>query len=137
MCGQFMHCMQIATSTGTVHTSANARITSVAIRIRFRIRIRIRDKFNYLFTGPLPTFPENFMQIRLQGFCAKSLTDRQTDRQTNNRDYITSLAEVIKQLNVANLRMSFNRKSSYKHTTGQKCVYTLIIAINHLLHLSL
>jgi len=23
-------------------------------------------KFNHLFTGPLPTFPENFMQIRLQ-----------------------------------------------------------------------
>jgi len=30
-------------STGTVHTSAKARLTSVAIRIRILIRIRIRD----------------------------------------------------------------------------------------------
>jgi len=25
-------------------------------------------KFNHLFNGPLPTFPENFMQIRLEVF---------------------------------------------------------------------
>jgi len=25
-------------------------------------------KFNQLFTGPLPTFPENFMQIRWEVF---------------------------------------------------------------------
>ena len=43
-------------------------------------------KFNQLFTGPLPTFPENFMQIRLKVFfCAKSLTDSQTNKQTNNK----------------------------------------------------
>jgi len=47
-------------------------------------------QFNHLFVGPLQTFPENFMQIRSEVFCAKLLTDRQT-----NDDYITSLAEVI------------------------------------------
>jgi len=34
------------------------------------------------------------MQIRCGSFCAKLLTDRQTDRQTNNDDYISSSAEV-------------------------------------------
>jgi len=61
-------------STGTAHTSAKAHLTSVAIRIRIwiRIQIRIRDrsppKFNRLFNGPLPTFPEHFMQIRWEVF---------------------------------------------------------------------
>ena len=59
-----------ARSTGTVHTSAKARLTSLAIWIGIRIRIRIRDpdtwsgspsKFNHLLIGPLPTFSENFM----------------------------------------------------------------------------
>jgi len=48
----------------------------------------------------LPTFPENFMQIRSEVFCTKLLTDRQrntflrkvankqTDRQTNNDENI-------------------------------------------------
>jgi len=34
------------------------------------------------------------MQIRLEFFCAKLLTGRQTDKQINNDDYISSLAEV-------------------------------------------
>ena len=35
-------------------------------------------KFSHLFIGPLPTFAENFMQIRLEVFfCPKLLTDRQ------------------------------------------------------------
>jgi len=42
-----------------------------------------RQKLNHLFIGPLPTFPE-------------LLTDRQTKRQTNNDDHISSLAEVMK-----------------------------------------
>jgi len=41
-------------------------------------------KFDHLFIGPLPTFPENFMQIRSEVF-AKFLTDRQTNRQTNKQ----------------------------------------------------
>jgi len=63
-------------STGTVHTSTKARLTSVATRIRIRIRIRMRDphrheNFNRFVTGPLPNFRENFMQIRSDVF-AKS-----------------------------------------------------------------
>ena len=61
-----------------MHTSAKVRLTSVAIRIRVRIPIRYPDR-RHLFIDPLPTFPENFMQIRSEVFV---LTDRQTDRQT-------------------------------------------------------
>jgi len=35
---------------------------------------------NRLFIGPLPTFPENFMQIRSGSFCAKLLTDRRINK---------------------------------------------------------
>jgi len=76
----------IARTTGTLHTSAKTRLTSVIIWIS-------PSKFNHLFTGQLPTFPENFMQIRSKVFCTKLLADRQTD----NVDYISSLAEVIKE----------------------------------------
>jgi len=61
-------------STGTVHTPAKARLTSVAIRIRIRIGIGIRetDRHKNLIicslAGPLPTFPENFMQTRGEVF---------------------------------------------------------------------
>jgi len=57
-----------------VHTSAKARLTSVAIWIR----IRIPAKFNHLFIGPLPTFPKNFMQIRLD---VSAQSCQQTDKQ--------------------------------------------------------
>jgi len=33
----------------------------------------------------LPAFPENIIQIRLEVFCAKLLTDRQTNRQTRRK----------------------------------------------------
>ena len=45
-------------SIETVKTSAKARLTSATIWW----------KFNHLFIGPLPTFPENVMQIRLEVF---------------------------------------------------------------------
>jgi len=46
--------------------------------------IRIATKILSLVHWPtVPTFPENFTQIRPFGsFCSKLLTDRQTDRQT-------------------------------------------------------
>jgi len=51
-----------------------------------------------MFIGPLPTstFPENFMQIRSEVFCAKLLIDKQTDKQTDNDINISCLAEVMK-----------------------------------------
>ena len=55
---------------------------------------RSPPKCNHLFINPLPTFPKNFMQNRF-GSCANLLTDRQTDKQTNNDESITSLAEII------------------------------------------
>jgi len=38
-------------------------------------------KFNHLFTGPLPVFPENVMQIRFQKFLRK-VANRQTTTKT-------------------------------------------------------
>ena len=60
-------------STGTVHTSAKARLTSVDRHQNLII----------LFTGSLLTFPENFMQIRSEVLSkvANKQTDRQTDKQ--------------------------------------------------------
>jgi len=55
----------IARTTGAVHTSAKTRLTSVIIWIS-------PSKFNHLFIGLLPTFPENFMQIRSDVFAQRS-----------------------------------------------------------------
>jgi len=59
--------------TGTMHTSAKERLTSSAVWqismnewpvTTFRIsQYWSPPKFSHLFIGPLPTFPENFMQI--------------------------------------------------------------------------
>ena len=49
-------------------------------------------KFCHLFIGPLPTIPESFIvQIHLEVFAHYLLTDKQT----NNDEHISSLAEVI------------------------------------------
>ena len=50
--------------------------------------IWIATKFNYLFIGLLPTFPENFMQIRLE--VLPKIANRQTTMKA------TSLADVIR-----------------------------------------
>ena len=47
-------------------------------------------KFNHLFTGPLPTFPENLHANPLGRFFRKV-----ANKQTNNDENISSLAEVI------------------------------------------
>jgi len=56
-------------------------------------------KFNHLFIRPLPIFPENFMQIRLDVF--PKVANRQTDTQTNNDDYIFSLCVSEELMHVA------------------------------------
>ena len=47
-----------------------------------------------LIIGPLPTFPSKFHANPFGSFWAKLLTDKQADKQTNNDENITSLAEV-------------------------------------------
>jgi len=61
-----------------VHTSAKARLTSVVIWIH----IPDPDRHQNLIIGPLPTFPENFMQIR-SGVVAQSCWQKkkQSDKQ--------------------------------------------------------
>jgi len=54
-----------------------------------------------LFIGPLPTFPENFMQIRSEVFCAKL----RTDRQTNSDGNITSSSAMWIKTNSAFVRL--------------------------------
>jgi len=63
-------------STGTLHTSAKARLNSVEIRIR---ESGSPPKFSHSFTDPLPTFTEHFIQIRSEVFTQSC---QQTDRQT-------------------------------------------------------
>jgi len=65
-------------SIGTMHTSAKARHVSTPIRIPIcHVWSGWPPKFNRLFIGPLPSFPENF-----RSFCAKLLTVTLPDRQT-------------------------------------------------------
>jgi len=117
LCFGYVIITVITRSTGTVHTSTKARLTSVAIwRVimsnRFmsinnhfpylRIVINLEKipvsrrwlgsppKFNHLFIGPLLTFPDNFMQSHLEVF------HKVANKQTNNDDYISSLAEVMR-----------------------------------------
>ena len=45
------------------------------------------SKFNHLFIGPLPTFPENFMQIRWEVFF-RNLADKQTDKQRRKHNLL-------------------------------------------------
>jgi len=56
----------------------------------------LAPKFNHFFTDPLPTFYENFMQIRLEVFCANLLTDRHYIQTTMTTQYISSLAKVTR-----------------------------------------
>jgi len=67
-------------SSGTVYTSAKARLTSYA-----------PPKFNHLFTGQLPTFPENFRWEVLH-----KVANRQTDRQTNKQRWLHILLGGVK-----------------------------------------
>jgi len=74
-------------STWTVHTSAKARLTSATIRTRTRIRMRIRirdpDRHqNLTFVHwPIANLPRKFHASPFGSFCAKLLTDKQTDKQ--------------------------------------------------------
>jgi len=82
---------KITRSTGTVLTSAKARLTSVAIWMRIRIRIPesgLPPKFrpNHLFIGPMTTFPENFMQICSEVFA--QVANRQTDKQRRKHNLL-------------------------------------------------
>jgi len=73
-------------STGTVHTSAKARLTRVAIRSGSP------PKFNHLFPWPIANLPWKFHANPFGSFCAKLLTDRH--RQTATKT--TSLVEVTR-----------------------------------------
>jgi len=83
--------------TGTVHTSAKARVTSVAIWIRIRIRIRDpnRDQ-NLIICSLAHCQPCRKISCKsIQKFLCK-VANRQTDKQTtNNHNCIASLAEVV------------------------------------------
>jgi len=79
-------------STGIVHTSAKARLTSVAIRIQ----IHDLDRHQNLTICSLAHCQPSLKISRKSAwtFLCK-VANRQTDRQKNNNDYITSLVEII------------------------------------------
>jgi len=90
--------------TGTAHTSAKARLTNVAIQIRICIQIRDPDRHQNTIICLLA-----YCQPSLQILCKsvskflRNVADRQTqtNRQTNNDDYISSLAEVIRRFTIS------------------------------------
>jgi len=47
---------------------------------------RLPPKFNHLFNGPLPTFPENFMQIRSD--FSRKVANRQTNKQRGKHNLL-------------------------------------------------
>jgi len=101
-----------------VHTSAKARLTSVAIRIRISDPDCHQNLIIYfLFTGLLPTFPENFMQIRSEVFAQSC---QQRDKQTNNNDYM-SLAEVIKYQKYESQAINKKINNKYKYLLYHGC----------------
>jgi len=81
----------VTRSTGTVHTSAKARLT------RISIRIRDSDRHQNLIICSL-AHCQHSLKIHANPFrkFLRKVANRQTSihRQTNNDDYISSLAEV-------------------------------------------
>jgi len=73
-----------------VHTSTKARLTRVAIRIRDPER----QQNLIICSLPIANVPWKFYANPFGSFCTKLLTGNQTNRQTNNDDYITFLTEV-------------------------------------------
>jgi len=80
--------------TGTVHTSAKTRLTGITIRIRIRISWPDRHQNLIVCSMAHCLLSWKFRANPFGSFCAKLLTDKQTNRQTNNDDYISSLVEV-------------------------------------------
>jgi len=73
-----------------VHTSAKARLTSVAIRIRIRIRDPNHHQ-NLIICSLAHCQP--FLKISCKS--VQTFSPKVANRQTNNDDYISSLAEII------------------------------------------
>jgi len=75
-----------------VHTSATSRLTSVAIQIR----IRDSDRHQYLVVYSLAHCQASLkIPYKSVRKFLRKVANKQTDKQINNDDYITSLAEVI------------------------------------------
>jgi len=91
------HFRKSTRSTGTVHTSAKARLTSVTIRIRIHFRIRDPDWHqNLTICSSVHCQPSPKISFKSGQKFLRKVANRQTDRQTTTiRPYISPLAEVI------------------------------------------
>ena len=76
-------------STGTVHTYAKARLTSVAIRIQIQIRDPDRHQ-NVIICSMAHCQPS----LKIPCKSVKKFFCNVSNRQTNRDDYVSSLAEV-------------------------------------------
>jgi len=90
-------------ATGTVHTSAKARLTR-------GIRDPDRQQNLVIVQWPIANLPWKCHANPFGSFCAKLLTDRQTDKQINNGNYISFLAEIINE----NQSLSFSNYDNHK-----------------------
>jgi len=104
-------------STGTVHTSAKARITSVVIQIR----IRDPDRHQNLTICSLAHCRPS---LKISRKSIYKFLRKVANRQTNNDDYIyiSSLAEVKRRKTLHHGRSDKTKKveSLHAHLTGSK-----------------
>ena len=101
-------------STGTVHTSAKVRLTSVTIGIRARDPDRHQNLTMCSLAHCQPSL--KISRKSVQTFLRKVAnrqTNKQTNRQTNNDDYISSLKEVNIFLGISSKQRFVNCCSYY------------------------
>jgi len=102
--------------------------------------IQIATKFNQLFIGPLPTYPENFMQIGLEVFAESCW---QTDRQIAIKTYppwrrylritgmYTTVGEPFQEMLVlANCLHLYWSSAVEKFVTKYSCCKSLVAALH-------
>ena len=115
----FLFTIFLTRSTGTVHTSAKTRLTSVTIQIRIH-----RHQNVSLITCSLahcqPSLKISCKSV--QKFSAKLLTDKQTERQTNNDYYISFLAKVTIKLGLLFMKLLFSSASKAYSGIRRSCL---------------
>ena len=81
-----MTSVNLTTSTGTVHTSAKAHLTSVAMRIRIRIRYPYRHQ-NLIICSLAHCQPSSKISCKSVGKFLREVANRQANRQTTTITY--------------------------------------------------
>ena len=116
-------------SPETVHTSTKARFTSITILIHMQIPNldRLQNIIICSFDHCRPS-----LKISCESFrkFLRKVANKQTDKQTNNDDYISSLPEVIIALNVIHcIWLSYSKSGCNLVACGYRTEHTVIVYI--------